>query len=349
MTAILATAKRELRQQALLIAVMLLYIAAGFATAQWFGLQQKYSLALYNLVFLRGLFGALWALLLGYLIWTMAVTRPARLFRHLRGEMFGRYLTAKNIFAVLPVVLLLAPFVSTFTSLKLMIPDLHPFSWDAALARWDGALHGGVQPWRLLQPLIGLPFATSAMNIFYYLWFVLLYGGLIWWIFDLRDRARRDRFLLSFVLVWILLGTVGGLAFSSAGPCFYDRLVAGENPYGELMNYLRQANQTSPVWVLATQEKLWAEYVTGQRVLAAGISAMPSLHIAIAWLMTLAGCRANRWLGPALGLYCLVLMISSVHLGWHYAIDGYVAILTTSAIWWGIGKTKRSRTIGSQP
>jgi hypothetical protein len=325
--------RRELKRQAPLLAVMLAYIGSGYGVAWWFELQHKHSLTLYSRTFLWGLLGAVWLLAIVFLVRALAVTRPPRLFPYLRNELTGRYLTIERLCAILPVVLLTGPFFSTFTSLKLMIPDLHPFAWDATFARWDAAVHGGVQPWRILQPLLGFPPATTVMNILYYLWFALLYGGLIWQLLAFRDRTLRDRFLLSFVSVWILLGTVGAIALSSAGPCFYGRLVAGENPYADLMNYLRVAQEVSPVWVLDTQQKLWTEYVTGQRVLGAGISAMPSLHIGISWLLALVGWRVRRWLGAALSFYCLVLLVSSVHLAWHYAIDGYAAIIATTIIW----------------
>jgi hypothetical protein len=36
-----------------------------------------------------------------------------------------------------------------------------------------------------------------------------------------------------------------------------------------------------------------------------------------------------------------VILVGSVHLGWHYAIDGYAAIVGTLVIWCGVGKMIR--------
>ena len=45
----------------------------------------------------------------------------------------------KRILPGLLVVVLLAPFVSAYTSFKVMIPLIQPYSWDPALAAWDRA------------------------------------------------------------------------------------------------------------------------------------------------------------------------------------------------------------------
>ena len=44
-----------------------------------------------------------------------------------------------------------------------------------------------------------------------------------------------------------------------------------------------------------------------------------------------------------------VLFIGSVHLGWHYAVDGYVAIVGTAAIWWAVGRAQGWRRPSRQP
>ena len=39
--------------------------------------------------------------------------------------------------------------------------------------------------------------------------------------------------------------------------------------------------------------------------------------------------------------YTVIMMIGSVHLGWHYALDGYVAIVGVWVIWWSVGRVLR--------
>jgi hypothetical protein len=64
-----------------------------------------------------------------------------------------------------------------------------------------------------------------------------------------------------------------------------------------------------------------------------GISAMPSVHNGLAFLFALAAWRVSRPLGCLLGSYAAVIWVGSVHLGWHYGLDGVVAVALTILIW----------------
>jgi len=43
--------------------------------------------------------------------------------------------------------------------------------------------------------------------------------------------------------------------------------------------------------------------------------------------------HVHRWAGGAFALYAVFIAIGSVHLGWHYAIDGYVGAALAGACW----------------
>jgi membrane-associated phospholipid phosphatase len=74
----------------------------------------------------------------------------------------------------------------------------------------------------------------------------------------------------------------------------------------------------------------------------AGISAMPSVHNALAILFAFAAWRVNKPLGSIFAAYAVLIWVGSIHLGWHYAIDGLAAAGLTLGIWLAVGRvTKR--------
>jgi PAP2 superfamily len=233
--------------------------------------------------------------------------------------------------------LLLPLFVSSFTVFKAAIPSIHPFAWDSELAAWDMALHGGVHPWVWLQYVLDYPLITSAINFIYHLWFFILYGVIYLITVCMSKPLLRMQFLLSFVISWILLGNVVATLFSSVGPCYYGHLQLGADPYASLMKYLNESSQHAPVWALGVQKMLWEAYQDKSKISELSISALPSMHVATAVLMALLGWGIHRAAGIALSIFAVLIMIGSVHLGWHYALDGYVGAAGAYAIWRVVG------------
>lgn len=241
----------------------------------------------------------------------------------------------RAIAAAIPI-LLLPIFSSTFTSFKVAIPQIAPFSWDPILMHYDMVLHGGVQPWEWLQPLLGHPFVTSAISYLYNIWhgmWLIVY----WQIFRISGRALRMQFLLAYVLTWMVLGSIGAFFLSSAGPCYYGDVVDGPNPYAGLMTYLHQAHGEYQNWAILAQDYLWQLYQSGQSDLGGGISAMPSLHVAVSLLLFLLARHYDRRITWLAGVFVVVMLVGSVHLGWHYALDGYLGLMGAMLAWWGAG------------
>jgi len=216
---------------------------------------------------------------------------------------------------------------------KSVIPRLNPFSWDITFHQWDVTLHGGRMPWELLQPLLGNPAVTKALDSAYYAWFILAISMVVWQAWN-PDHTLRARFFLSFALAWIVLGTGLATLLSSAGPCYFAEVAGLPSPYAPLMDYLYRTNGEHRLVALWGQAVLWADYLGGVDNPFNGISAMPSLHVAMPVLFALAGWRLHRWVGIFFAAYALVTLVGSVHLGWHYAVDGYLSIAAIPVIWW---------------
>lgn len=322
------------REHRVLILIIVIYAAAALALSWRLGIQNDTAVMLGGLGASQ-LIGPLFALC-GYAIYVMLFIRPARLILFLLSSL-RLYLTRARLLHALPVLMLFPIFAASFTIFKASIPIIHPYSWDVRLARWDRALHGGTQPWIWLQPIAGHPAFTAFINLFYHLWFFVMLAIFYWLAFTTDRPKLRAQFLLSFVISWIVLGTVLATVFSSAGPCYYGLFVGGIDPYAPLMTYLHSADKVVPILALDVQKLLWNGYKGSVDAPALGISAMPSMHVATAVLLALLGWRINRSAGVALTLFALIILIGSIHLGWHYALDGYVGAVGAYIVWKLVG------------
>jgi hypothetical protein len=236
----------------------------------------------------------------------------------------------------LPLLLAIGIFMPSFSFVKSSIPLFNPYQWDATFISLDQAIHG-TDPWRLLQPVLGYPIVTATLAAIYHLWFLLIYLGGVFFAVAVRDHELRSRYFLSYFLMWTLGGMAMAVGLASVGPCFLDPLL-GNGHFTEQMAYLEAANRQYPVAVLEVQHELIAWYRMGDFGLGRGISAMPSMHVALSFLFFLAVRQVSRPAGWFFGAFCFTIMVASIHLGYHYAMDGYVSIALVSAIWWLSGK-----------
>ncbi|MGH6961166.1 MAG: phosphatase PAP2 family protein, partial [Dongiaceae bacterium] len=330
--------RRSLRTHALFIAVILLHAAVALVLPPLLGLPVRYEPSYYGSTFLALTAIALVAFGITYGATVLLVVRPERPLRHIRSELTGKMLTLDRLCMALPFLLLFPLFTATFSFFKSAIPVINPFSWDPLFAEWDRLLHGGYEPWQLLQPLLGHPWITTLINGNYHLWLGVTYGVILWQMVDTRQPRLRMQYLLTFLLLWILIGNLAATLLSSAGPVYYGRVTGLVDPFAPLMEYLRAANAVSPVPALEVQNLLWHWYERGTVIPGAGISAMPSMHLAIVFSFVLLGFATSRLLGIIFGVFAAIVLIGSVHLGWHYAIDGYAAIIATWLIWLAVGR-----------
>ncbi len=315
-----------------LYAVALLGLAIGFALKPLTDTRPDYAVVVelggpvLMLVVLLGGGFVLWKL-----VWLAVVARstsPSRDLLAWIGAFFssgGVAINALHTFAIF------VAFAAGFAVMKGAVAVVVPFHWDTALAEIDRIVHFGRHPHEWLMPLLGSPAVLKLFNIVYNLWFFVLVASIIVAASLGRNQQLRHRYLMSFMLVWLIGGFFMAMGYSSAGPCFYGRIGLGDL-YAPLMDHLHAASSHYTLWALDTQDKLWAGF-TGERPGTAGISAFPSMHVATATLFVLAARHMHRavfWFTVA---NWVMIMTGSVVLAWHYAIDGYAGALIAIALW----------------
>jgi hypothetical protein len=213
---------------------------------------------------------------------------------------------------------LIAVQMAVLTWTKIMLPLATPFWADPLLADVDHAIFR-VDPWRIAEALFG--WAAPMVDGAYVTWVLVKFVTLAA-VLAVPESRRKAQALLCYFLI-MACTALGQYLLSSGGPVFYARLGFGD----------RFAALPIEPWVKVTTSYLWSDYARAGGEIGTGISAMPSLHVAIALWFALV-MRAYFPRAAVLGyLYFALILIGSVLLGWHYAVDGIAAIAITLISW----------------
>jgi hypothetical protein len=247
----------------------------------------------------------------------------------------------------LPMLMALIVFMPAFSAMKSAIARFTSYSWDSTLIAADRAIHG-TDPWLLLQPVLGFPIVTSLLSVAYFLWFFLIYLGSVYFCFLARDPVARARYFIAYFATWIVCGVCLAIAFASVGPCFVGPLL-GIHTFDAQIAYLNAANEHYPVMILFAQQFVLDAQIHADHVLGAGISAMPSMHVAMALLFAVAIAPISKLAKIGGYTFLVTIELATVHLAAHYAIDGYVSMIVTFAIWMAAKPIARSVVQGSWP
>jgi hypothetical protein len=216
--------------------------------------------------------------------------------------------------------LLIAMQLAALTWLKSMLPVAVPFWADPYLARFDRAVFG-TEPWRLLHHLS--PLGEWVVDGIYLSWFPVKLCMLVA-LLALPPRPAKSRAMLAYFLTIGLFGVIGQYALSSAGPIFNEPLGFGRD--------FSSLHMTSTVADERTY--LLNVYLNRNEAFGSGISAMPSVHVALSTWIALSIQSVWRRLALAGWAFYAIILFGSVYLGWHYAADGIAGTAAALVSWW---------------
>lgn len=208
-----------------------------------------------------------------------------------------------------------------FLYIKPVLNIFVPFIADPLLADIDKVLFLGTDPWILLS-WMNIEFA----NKFYHPgWFVLMIIALMF-LFAAPSSPKKTAMALSYFLLWSIVGPLVHTWLPAGGPIFFERL-----GYGDRFAALDPGLQT-----MRAADYLWRNFSNGEFSPAAGISAMPSMHVTMsAWTVLCFYYFARRWWIPVAAISAYITLLS-VALGWHYAVDGLAGILLAAGVFYGL-------------
>lgn len=269
-----------------------------------------------------------------------AVWLVVGLFRHGEEQPIGRLIEMARDGRSRMAYLLLGLIVATVsacavTALKSGITNLVPFYADPFLAKVDRAIFGE-DAWRWTNAVFGWAFLP--LSLLYATWLFGQVATTTAVLFS-RPSQRKSQALIAHVLMWFVLGIVLAYALSSAGPVFYDQVYGGMEFRG-LGGMLARSTLTA-----GADQYLWHVHQANTVQFAAGISAMPSMHVAGATWLALVLSAACPRLRPACYLYVGMIYLGSMMTGWHYSLDGIVGCSGALLMWKAAGMVARWRGI----
>lgn len=320
-----------------------LYLAGIQWVSRIYGFPINLSLYKYIVLFSAILAFFLLIALVAYVLLRYWSAHPLRM---LKQKFFTDWRLPKRVVYVLLALAVASLVMSSYSSTKTAIRVFMPFYFDDPAIYIDNLIFGGGDAWKVLQPILGYPLVTYLLSVGYHLWAFVTSGVFLGAALMLGRKKLRAQYLVAFLLCWVLVGNVLAILLSSVGPAFYEAIHGGDR-FVALMDYLNAVNAQHSISALWAQDLLLGYYQDGVLGVGSGISAAPSMHVCIAMLITIFAFKLDRRLGYAAVVYLAMIFIGSIHLGWHYAIDGILSILVTPLVWFLAGRIVEWRPLAS--
>ena len=280
----------------------------------------KRGASILQLAILPPVFFALW---LYFVCMFRRIARPTKTI--------GRMLYRNRFWLTRSVLLftLLYPAHQSFLTLKVAIPRLVPFYADDFFIELDRMMFFGNDPWTVTHALFGN--WTGLIDTFYYQWFMIVTFVTLWATFSRDPKFQIKASIMQF-LVWALLGNLLAVLLSSVGPIFYDEFY-GSTYFAPLLDRLDPSLTT-----MSVRGFLLSQY--GIEAIGSGISAAPSIHVGMAMMifMMVRERFGRAWPTYIASFYVALIFTGSIHLAWHYAIDGVISIVLVPMLWFAVSR-----------
>ncbi len=321
------------------LALSVAFIAAALALTQpdagpsdMLSIARDYGLAVTVLVIVWLLLQLIWVLLRGMATAKNNITSNSTPYYrvHFANTRWGDIAVA--LFSLIATI-------SCFSVFKAVAVGDGGYGFDEMFVAWDRAIFFGRDPWTLTHALFGSAFATKVIDFLYHPAFLPMVLGYIACVAIQGKPALRYTYMASYLVGFLIIGMLMANALHSAGPAYDGTLFGDGTTYAALRERLAAQNtEAGPFAAVFAQQYLLNLQQTGGIGIGGGISAMPSMHIVLAALWMLAGWHINRILGMILTTYTAIIWLGSVHLGWHYFVDGLIALCVLGTIWYAAGR-----------
>ena len=228
-----------------------------------------------------------------------------------------RYLNWRRLAEILRTLIVLKLVLLIYCNIKQAIPFINGHLYDEQLLRLDTIFHFGVNPNLLLVRLCGDNMISFFFDGCYAAWYVIKPFVLAYFL-AVAGFELRSRFFGAYFSMWIV-GGIMALLLPSLGP-IYVKPEWFESLNCPLASFLQQM-------LITHYRQALADPGSYRVFIYEGIAAFPSLHVGIVALFSFFLFERVAVAGWLMCGYTVIVLLGSVLLGWHYAVDGYVAIL----------------------
>lgn len=228
---------------------------------------------------------------------------------------------------------------TSFTGYKTLQISSGGYDWDAVFIAWDRALFFGQDPWLLTHDWFPTANATRIIDHFYHAAFLPMVIGFLLCV-ALQDRpALRYTYMTCYLAGFVIVGMLMASSLSSAGPVYDGHIFGDGQIFGPLIDRLAAHQAEMPqIGAVRYQAYLLRAHDANSIRFGSGISAMPSMHIVLVLIWAFAAWHIHKALGIIMTAYAALIWLGSVHLGWHYFVDGLVSLAVMLVVWRMVGQ-----------